>query len=124
MTIIKIQAELKSTEDPEKVTQAITNLFGKIPLNHDHEQGIITGKIEEVNQLNYLRSRIAKDRIKTTLQNMLTRWTEQDYLSYGLNRQAAYSGHVSLNLANEDPMGPIQIQIKGDIEQVIEFLCK
>ena len=122
MTIIKIKAELQPTEDPEKVTHAITNLFGKIPLTH--EQGIITGKIDEINQLNDLRSRIAQDRIRTTIENTLTRWTKDDYLSFGLNRQAAYAGHVSLNLANEDPMGPIQVQIRGDIEQVIEFLCK
>ena len=124
MTVIKIKAELQPTEDPEKVTHAITNLFGKIPLTHDPDENIITGKIEEINQLNDLRSRIAQDRIRTTIENTLTRWTNEDYLSFGLNRQAAYAGHVSLNLANEDPMGPIQVQIRGDIEQVIAFLCK
>lgn len=124
MTVIKIKAELQPTEDPEKVTHAITNLFGKILLTHDPDENIITGKIEEINQLNDLRSRIAQDRIRTTIENTLTRWTNEDYLSFGLNRQAAYAGHVSLNLANEDPMGPIQVQIRGDIEQVIAFLCK
>ena len=123
MTVIKIKAEIHPTEDPEKVTQAITNLFGKIQLNYDHEQNIITGKIDEINQLIDLRGRIAQDRIRTTIENTLTRWTDEDYLSFGLNRQAAYAGHVSLNLANEDPMGPIQLQIRGDIEQVIQFLC-
>jgi len=124
MAVIKIKAELQPTEDPEKVTHAITNLIGTTPLTHDPDENIITGKIEEINQLNDLRSRIAQDRIRTTIENTLTRWTNEDYLSFGLNRQAAYAGHVSLNLANEDPMGPIQVQIRGDIEQVIAFLCK
>jgi predicted RNA binding protein with dsRBD fold (UPF0201 family) len=123
MTTINIKAQLQPTEDPEKVTKAITNLFGEIPLNIDTEQNVITGKIGEIIQLKDLRGRIAQDRIRTTLNNTLSRWMNEDYLSFGLNRQAAYAGHVSLNLTNEDPMGPIQVQIRGDVQQVIDFLC-
>ncbi|MFH1179891.1 MAG: RNA-binding domain-containing protein [Candidatus Bathyarchaeota archaeon] len=123
MTVIKIKAQIQPTEDPEKVTKALTNLFGNIQLNHDHEENMITGKIEEITQLKELRNRIAQDRIRTTLSNTLTRWMDDDYLSFGLNRQAAYAGHVSLNLTNEDPMGPIQLQIRGDVLALIEFLC-
>jgi predicted RNA binding protein with dsRBD fold (UPF0201 family) len=124
MTSIKIKAIVQQTEDPEKVKKAITNLFGDISLNHDRDDSIITGKIDAIEGLHNFRSRIAQDRIKTTLANTLTRWTKEDYLSFGLNRQAAYAGHVSLNLTNEDPMGPIQVQIRGDIIQTIDFLCK
>jgi predicted RNA binding protein with dsRBD fold (UPF0201 family) len=123
MTKIKIKAYLKPTEDPEKVIRAIKNLFGDIPLNINIEQNIITGKIIEITQLKGLKTRIAQDRIRTTLNNTLTRWIKEDYLSFGLNRQAAYAGHVSLNLTNEDPMGPIQIQIRGNVQQLINYLC-
>ena len=71
-----------------------------------------------------LRNRIAQDRIRTTIYNTLTRWVNGNNLSFGFNRQAAYAGHVSLNLTNEDPMGPIQVQIHGDVEEIIDFLCK
>lgn len=124
MTIIKIKAIVQQTEDPEKVKKAITNLFGDISLNYDRDESIITGKIDAIEGLHSFRSRIAQDRIKTTLSNTLTRWTKEDYLSFGLNRQAAFAGHVSLNLTNEDPMGPIQVQMRGDIIQIIDFLCK
>ena len=123
MTTIKIKAQLQPTEDPEKVSKAITNLFGAISLTIDQEQAIITGKLDEITQLTDLRSRIAQDRIRTTISNTLTRWTDNDYLSFGFNRQAAYAGHVSLNLTNEDPMGPIQVQIRGDVQDAIDFLC-
>ena len=53
---------------------------------------------------------------------MLTRWTRGDELSFGLSRQAAYAGHVSLNLEGADPMGPIQVSVKGDVEELVRFL--
>ncbi len=120
---IKIKALLNPTEDPVKVEKAIKNLFGNLDLSYDSDESIITAKIDKIQELRDFRSRIAQDRIRTTLNNTLTRWTDNDYLSFGLNRQAAYAGHVSLNLTNEDPMGPIQVQIRGDVIQVIDFLC-
>jgi predicted RNA binding protein with dsRBD fold (UPF0201 family) len=121
---IIITAELKPTEDPKKVIKAITNLFGNIKPLHDTERKIITGKITDINQLKELKARIARDRIKTTLHRTLSRWIEGDYISFGFNRQAAFAGHVSLNLTNEDPMGPIQVQIRGNVQQAIDYLCK
>jgi predicted RNA binding protein with dsRBD fold (UPF0201 family) len=124
LTTINVKALLQPTEDPEKVKKAITNLFGPIPLNYAPDETIITAKLEGAESLRDFRSRINQDRIKTTLYNTLTRWTNEDYLSFGLNRQAAYAGHVSLNLTNEDPMGPIQVQIRGYIPDVVEYLCR
>ena len=124
MTLIKIKAQLQPTEDPERVVHAINNLFGDIPLDHDIEQNVITGKISEINQLRDLRARIAQDRIRVTIYNTLSRWAKDDYLSFGLNRQAAYAGHVSLNLTNEDPMGPIQVQIRGEVQKAIDFISQ
>ena len=123
MTTIKIKATVQPTEDPEKVKKALNKLFGDIELNFDPDESIYTAKLEGETSLRDLRSRIAQDRIKTTLYNTLSRWAEEDYLSFGLNRQAAFAGHVSLNLTNEDPMGPIQVQIRGDLEKTIEYLC-
>jgi len=121
--IIDIQAHVNPTEDPKKVTKAIRNLFGDIPLIFDASNNNLTGKITKIEGIREFRARIAQDRIRTTIKNTLTRWMTDEYLSFGLNRQAAFAGHVSLNLTNEDPMGPIQVKIKGDIQDVIDFLC-
>ncbi|MFC1803102.1 RNA-binding domain-containing protein [Thermoproteota archaeon] len=124
MTNIKIKAKIQATEDPIKVIKAIKNIFGNIEITHDIEQNVLTGKeINEIKSLANFRSIIARDRIRTTLNNTFLRWMNEDYLSFGLNRQAAFAGHVSLNLTNEDPMGPIQVQIKGDVQDVISYLC-
>lgn len=117
-----IRAKLQPTEDPEKVAQAIRKIFGEIEL--ETKQGVVSARLEGVEALSGLRGRIAQDRIRDTVKTMLTRWAEGDVLSFGLNRQAAYAGHVSLNLRGEDPMGPIQVRVEGDVQSVISFLCE
>ena len=122
MTVTKINAELNPTEDQEKVANAIVKIFGDIELDVSDDR--ITGELDGLIPLSTFRSRIASDKIKATLGNVFRRWYEDDRLSFGLNRQAAHAGHVSINLQNEDPMGPIQVTIEDDIDEVITFLTE
>jgi predicted RNA binding protein with dsRBD fold (UPF0201 family) len=117
-----IRARLQPTEDSDKVAQAIRNMFGEIEL--ETKQDVVSTRLEGVEALSGLRSRIAQDRIRDTVKKMFTRWAEEDVLSFGLNRQAAYAGHFSLNLKGEDSMGPIQVRMEGDVQRVISFLCE
>jgi len=95
-------------------------MFGQIePVEID---GNLIAELEGYISLRELRAKIAQDKIRTTLSNTLTRWTDGNKLSFGLNRQAAYAGHVSLTLQNEDPMGPIYVAVEGDIDEVVTFL--
>jgi predicted RNA binding protein with dsRBD fold (UPF0201 family) len=112
---------LQPTEDPLKVSQAIKNLFGDISLKMGEHD--ISASLEGIKSLEKFRGVIAQDRIRDTIKNVFNRWSKEDLLNFGLNRQAAFAGHVSLNLENEDPMGPIKVEIKGDIDRVIGFLC-
>jgi predicted RNA binding protein with dsRBD fold (UPF0201 family) len=121
LTSIQIRARLQPTEDPEKVSKSIHNVFGDIPLKKNGRE--ISGRLEGINSLQAFKNIIHRDRIRDTLRNVFRRWGRGDRLGFGLNRQAAFSGHVSLNLQNEDPMGPIEVEIRGDIEKVIQFLC-
>ena len=121
MTSISINARLQPTEDPEKVSEAIRKIFGDIPLEKNDVE--VFGKLDGIDSLQMFRYIIHQNRIRDTLRNVFRRWSNEDRLGFGLNRQAAFSGHVSINLQNEDPMGPIQVEIKGDVERVIRFLC-
>jgi len=122
LTVTWIRARLQPTEDPCKVAQAIRKIFGEIEL--ETKQGVVSARLEGLEAISGLRGRIARDRIRDTVKKMFTRWAEEDLLSFGLNRQAAYAGHVSLNLKGEDPMGPIQVRVEGDVQRVITFLCE
>ena len=120
-----IKAYLNPTEDPDKVEKAIKNVFGDIELRHEKGRSeYLFSEIEDIDGLHEFRSKIAQDRIRDTIHRVFSRWADENLLSFGLNRQAAYKNHVSLNLSNEDPMGPIEVKIEGDIPQVISFLCR
>ncbi len=120
MTTIRISCRINPTESPEKVRKALTNMFGEIELMETDD--MFTAELEGYLCLRELRAKIAQDKIRTTMSNVLTRWTNGNRLSFGLNRQAAYAGHVSLTLENEDPMGPIQVLVEGDVEELVTFL--
>jgi predicted RNA binding protein with dsRBD fold (UPF0201 family) len=120
VTVTWIRARLQPTEDPEKVAQAIRNVFGDIEL--ETKQGVISAKLDGVEALGGLRSLIARERVRDTVRTVFTRWAEEDRLSFGLNRQAAYAGHFSLNLRGEDAMEPIQVRVEGDAQKVIRYL--
>ncbi|MCW4051264.1 MAG: hypothetical protein NWE89_16185 [Candidatus Bathyarchaeota archaeon] len=123
MTVTQIKVRVQPTEDPEKVEKAVRNLFGDISLEIDLNEMMIIATLDSLDSLATLRGRIARDKIRTTLRKVFTRWMNEDELSFGLNRQAAYAGHVSINLQNEDPMGPIQVTVKDEVKKFISFLC-
>jgi predicted RNA binding protein with dsRBD fold (UPF0201 family) len=120
LTAIRISCRVNPTESPEKVRKALSNMFGEIEMVEADSE--FTAELDDYLELRELRARIAQDKIRDTLSDILTRWTEDNRLSFGLNRQAAYNGHVSLTLENEDPMGPINVMIDGDVRQAITFL--
>ena len=118
----EIRVEVQPTEDTEKVKHSIQRVFGEIELTQ--KDNVFMSELSDLESLGHLRNIIAQDRVRDTFNKILTRWTRDDTLSFGLNRQAAYTGHVSFYLTNEDPLGPIQVVIKGDIETVIKYLTQ
>lgn len=120
MIVTKINARINPTEDPDKIVESVSKIFGELDLEVSDEQ--VAAEFDGLERLSTLRARIASDKIRTTLERLFTRWSDGWILRFGLNRQAALAGHVSINLENEDPMGPIQVTIEGDIDEVITFL--
>lgn len=123
MTRTLVRSWVLPTEDPDKVSLAIRNIFGNMDLAYDGNASTFSGSLDGLEGLKSFRDKIAQDRIRDTLKRVFSRWRRGDELSFGLNRQAAYVGHVSLSLENEDPMGPIQVNISGEIDSVISYLC-
>lgn len=120
----KIRALVKPTEDPDKIAKAIKEIFGDVETKTHKLSGVkaVTAETDST-PLDHLRYLLARDRIRDTVRRVLSYQAEENLLYFELNRQAAYGGHFSFYHENESPLGPIEVNIKGDVEGLIEYLC-
>ena len=81
------------------------------------------GRSEGLESLTHLRGLLRRTRIRDAARALFTRSASGDRLSFGLNKQAAYAGHISFYRSGESPLGPIQVTLNGDIPAVIRYLC-
>lgn len=120
-----VRVEVHPTESIEKVVKAVQNVIGEIELQ-ESDQGHITileGRLEKMDDLLPLRDLFSRTRIRDAALSLLTGAAVDERLSFGLNKEAAYAGRASFHLSGASPTGPIQFELAGDIDKVIEFLC-
>ena len=122
---LTVRAHLNPTESQEKLEKAITNLFGELTLQRTKIHGVtyLEAKATGIESMGQLRQRIASDRIRDAARAMLSRWaTKKEKVTFHLNRQAAYANHVSIYHASKSPLGPIEVEIEGPPEEIVQFL--
>lgn len=120
-----VRVEVHPTESIEKVVKAVQTVIGEIELQ-ESDQGHITileGRLEKMDDLLPLRDLFSRTRIRDAALSLLTGAAVDERLSFGLNKEAAYAGRASFHLSGASPTGPIQFELAGDIDKVIEFLC-
>ena len=109
-----VEAEIRPTEDRNKVETAITNLFsGGIEVEgelDDYGKMRLRGKGKE--SLEKFRIILLRDQIRNAAKSVLWRGIQDQQIIVFLNKQAAYAGHVSFSApVGESPMGPIKLTI-------------
>lgn len=122
---LHVTADISPTESSEKVESAITNVLGPIQFTVTKKRGYsrLEAEASGLESLRKLREGIARERIRDATRAMLTRWSaRREKVSFTLNRQAAYAGHLSLYQAAYAPLGPIEVEVEGPPEKIIEFL--
>ena len=128
MTRVKIEVEatIHPTESTEKVEGAVRNVLGDVSLKQTKREDILVleGHLDDIESLRHLKELIKRMRIRDATRAYLTRLASGDFLTFGLNKQAAYTGRVSFYHSHEAPLGPIQVTIKGDIDEVIRYLSE
>jgi uncharacterized protein len=84
---------------------------------------IVEGKNQP--SLERFRMIIQRDRIRAAVRSVLRRSVEGNRITFFLNKQAAYAGHVSFSSPEgESPLGPIQVMIETDhMEELIDWLA-
>lgn len=122
---VSVRVEVNPTESPEKVETAVRNVLGDVVLNGRDQGGItvLEGRYDDLESLRYLRDLLRRTRIRDAARARFSRSAREGVLSFGLNKQAAFAGHASFYSYSRSALGPIQITIKGNIPEVIDYLC-
>lgn len=107
MLRVRVETPCRPTEDPEKVTRALHNLFPDLRI--DSMEGRLVGTTE---RLERLRERIRDQRIRDTARRQLLSGREGDRTTVSLSKQAASVGVV--NFAAGSPLGDIVVEIESD----------
>ena len=120
-----VSVEVHPTESMENVVKAVKNVIGEIEL-HESDRGHITileARLEKIEDLLPLRDLLSRMRIRDAAFSLLSRAADVERLSFGLNKQAAYAGRASFHSSGYSPTGPIQFELAGDTDVIVEFLC-
>ncbi|MDR2204325.1 MAG: hypothetical protein LBE76_08575 [Nitrososphaerota archaeon] len=125
---IHMEVDVNPTEDEEKVKKAIINLLDNPVFTV--EPAFIGFKLRAdangQNSLIKFRSLLRNDRIRDAARKMLYRATYDNKISFYLNKQVAFAGHISFSEESaESPLGPIHVVIEtGAPKQLVEWLAE
>lgn len=127
MIKVTVEAEVKPTEDMEKVKQAITNVFTPDNIRIDERFGkkFLVAEAKGAESLAKLHALLRREQILDAARKMMKRWSSQDRVIFFLNKQVAYVGHLSFCLPErESPLGPIRFEISCEkAKDVIDWLA-
>lgn len=115
---IKIFADIKSTEDPEKVKNTILNIFPDIKVEEKDNE--VIGYSEEEDVLSRFIELVYSEAIRDSVNMVLKEGTQGTKISFSMNKQAAFAGRV--NLSRVSPLGPIKVKIY--VENPYEYIDK
>jgi predicted RNA binding protein with dsRBD fold (UPF0201 family) len=126
--MVCIDVDINPTEDEEKVKKAISNIL-ESPV-FTVETAIRGYKLKATAQgqasLTKFRTLLRNDRIRDATRKTLRRAMFDEKISFYLNKQVAYAGHISFSEAYaESPLGPIHVIIETPApQQLIEWLAE
>jgi predicted RNA binding protein with dsRBD fold (UPF0201 family) len=113
---IRIETQIRPTEDKNKVETAVTNMFdiASIETKQSCRSKLLLAKSSGLEALAKFRSLLSVDRIRDAARKALYGGLKDDSISFYLNKQVAFAGHVSFSEAiAESPLGPIRVVIES-----------
>ncbi|MGE5187947.1 MAG: RNA-binding domain-containing protein [Betaproteobacteria bacterium] len=123
-----LETEVNPTEDEDKVRTAVNNVLGNASINVKVSQtgSTLTAEAEGQDSLVKLRNMLRNDRVRDAARRLLFKSIRGNKISFFLNKQVAFAGHISFSEENaESPLGPIRFIIEtNDPPQLIEWLAE
>ena len=119
---IDAYCSIKSSEDPQKVEQAVSNILSEMDFNITKDT--LKASSKNLESLNRISETIKTRKTQNVYKRQLNHNLLGDSTWFYLNKQAAFANTVALcSEAEESPMGPIKIILNSkNIEEVIEWL--
>jgi len=124
----RVETPLNPTEDPEKVSRAVTNLFPKANLataRVDDRRSKMQATMTGLDALDNLRAILRQEAIRDAARRILLSGITGSMIVVHLNKQAAFAGRASFcERYDESPLGPITLTIVSDNpEGVIDWVA-
>jgi predicted RNA binding protein with dsRBD fold (UPF0201 family) len=124
---VHVEAEVNPTESEEKVKKALWNLFGDLSTqsNPVYKGNVLTAEAKGLETLATLRNVLRRDRIRDASRKALYAGLNEDGVTFYLNKQVAFAGHVSFSeAAGESPLGPIKVIVQCENpRELIDWLA-
>lgn len=112
---VYVEVEINPTESEEKVKEAVENIFGSITaqIKPLRKGNLIVAEVKGLEVLTQFCNLLRRERIRSAARKALYEGLRGNTISFCLNKQVAYAGHVSFSQeVAESPLGPIKVRIE------------
>jgi len=124
---IRVEVEIRPTEDEKKVKKAVLNVFEpeKINIINIGERRLLVAEANSYYSLLKLHELLRRERILDAARSYMIKGMAPGLLVFKLNKQAAYMGHVSfVDYDSEAPLGPITFIIETSrVSELVDWLA-
>jgi len=121
MLKLRVEAEIRPTEDQTKVEAAVKKIFPT--LQPSTAGNFLVGESTEVGALDRLHQLLRLQMILDSARSVMRRGRQGNVVRFMLNKQVATVGKVSFT-DGESPLGPIVVTLEAsDIERLIDYLA-
>lgn len=118
---LRVEAEIRLTEDQTKVETAVKNIFPTLDLRRDGK--LLAGESTEVLSLDRLHYLLRVQMILDSARSVMHRGKHDDVVRFMLNKQVAMVGKLSFT-EGESPLGSIVVTLEApDIDRLVDYLA-
>jgi predicted RNA binding protein with dsRBD fold (UPF0201 family) len=126
--VVQVEADVNPTEDEEKVKAAISNIVGNptFTLTPAFRGSTLKAEARGQESLAKFRNMLRNDRVRDAARKLMYRAISGNKISFYLNKQVAYAGHVSFSEEfGESPLGPLHVTIQtSSPTQLVDWLAE
>jgi len=119
---IEMFCSVNPSEDPEKIKQAISNVFPNSKIKNENYS--ISAVSKDLNSFEKIYETIQLNRSQKSYRRSLEQNLKNDSTWFYLNKQAAFVEKIAIcEEAEESPLGPIKVVItSSNIDGIIDWI--